>query len=92
MRCEDSGERLEIFRGDVTNNLTEAIVEPGPAWCRGQARLHLESSERYYNVGIGAVSEVSYVSALKRSALGLFPYLVGVFGAVAALWGWRMVR
>ena len=37
--------------------------------------MHLESREPGVNVGIGTISEISELSAWKRSALGLLPYL-----------------
>ena len=76
LECESNGQKLEIFRGGVNVNVSEAIVVPPVNWCQGNARLKFASSEKNTNVGVGAVFAISYLSYLKSSFLGRVPYFL----------------
>ena len=76
IECAQTGRHLEIFRGSVNVNVAEAIVVAPDAWCIGDARLKLTSSERNVNVGVGSVFKISYLSYLKSSYFGRVPYFL----------------
>lgn len=99
IECEDSGQRLDIFRGGVNVGVVEAVVVTSPDWCAGNARLKFTSKERDALVGVGSVFEISQLSWLKSGFLGLLPYfltalaifsLVMLAGAALAVrWRWQ---
>lgn len=99
IECEDSGQRLDIFRGGVNVGVVEAVVVTPPDWCAGNARLRFTTTEADAYVGVGSVFEISQLSWLKAGFLGLLPYfltalaifsLVMLAGAALAVrWGWK---
>lgn len=76
IECESNEQRLEIFRGSVNADVTEAIVVAPDGWCSGNARLKFTSTEKSVNVGVGSVYEISRLSYLKSSFLGRLPFLI----------------
>lgn len=99
IECKETSDRIEIFRGDVNVNVSEAIVVTPPEWCAGEAQLIFKSNEQYVNAGIGAVYEISFLSYLKQSFIGRLPYFVVAFvifslvmftgAAFATRFGWH---
>jgi hypothetical protein len=87
IECDDNSQRLEIFRGSVHTHAAEAIVAVPDGWCAGNARLLFASSESDINVGVGAVFEITWLSYLKSTFLGLLPY----FALALALLGAAML-
>ncbi|QGZ96552.1 glycosyltransferase family protein [Terricaulis silvestris] len=83
--CDSHTQSLPVFRGNVNTHFTEAIFEVDEGWCPGEARLQLRSREPGVNVGVGTVAEVSRITLWKRSAIGLFPFLVLAFVVLGAL-------
>ncbi|MBV5327744.1 MAG: hypothetical protein JZU65_08925 [Chlorobium sp.] len=67
---------MEIFKGSVNVNVSEAIVSLPENWCSGEARIKLNSTEKNTNVGIGDVFEISALSYLKSTFLGRLPYFI----------------
>ncbi|MGH8560273.1 MAG: hypothetical protein ACRESZ_23040 [Methylococcales bacterium] len=76
VECGANGQQLDIFRGSVNNNVAEAIVVTPEGWCPGAARITFSSTEDNVHAGVGAVFEISLLSYLKSSFLGLVPYLI----------------
>jgi hypothetical protein len=73
--CSAHPQQIDVFLGSVNVNGAEAIVPVPPRWCAGETRLHLVARAKDANVGVGAVFEISALSAWKSSFLGLLPYL-----------------
>lgn len=100
IKCEENNKEIEVFRGGVNVNVAESIVVTPENWCSGTARLKFISNEEQVNVGAGSIYEISYLSYLKSTYLGLFPYyvislvviyLVMLSGASLALrYGWTV--
>jgi hypothetical protein len=85
IECGQSMERLEIFRGSVNTNLTEALIHAPSNWCPSGARVKLSSQENEENVGLGSIYGISLLSYLKSSFVGRLPYFaiaLVIFSAV----------
>lgn len=85
IECESNSQRIEVFRGSVNVNVSESLVVTPIAWCPGNARLMFKASEHDVNVGVGSVYEISFLSYLKSSFIGLLPYFFAAFTVFAAV-------
>jgi hypothetical protein len=76
IECDVNQQRINIFSGDVNINIAESIVVTPKGWCSGGARIKLIATGVDSNIGIGDIFEVSSLSFLKISFLGLLPYFI----------------
>lgn len=85
LECSTHAQRRPVFSGSVNITGAETVVRLPRDWCAGETRLHLVTTDRLSNAGVGSVAEVSRVSAWKQSFIGLLPYLVTAAAILAAI-------
>jgi hypothetical protein len=76
IECKSNGQKHDIFRGDVNNNVSEAIVALPNSWHNNNTNLKLISTEKNSYIGIGSVYEISFLSYMKSSFLGRIPFFI----------------
>jgi hypothetical protein len=72
--CSTSDRQIQVERGGVNVNVSEALVEIPRGWCTGNLRL-LQTTTSSDFAGVGSVSALAPISGLKQSFIGLLPYL-----------------
>jgi hypothetical protein len=89
--CSTSNRQIQVERGGVNVNVSEALVEIPRGWCTGDLRLMHTTTSADFG-GVGSVSALAPISGLKQSFIGLLPYLttsivifslMGLAGALA---------
>jgi len=73
--CEKDGNAIEIFKGSVNTTFQESIIQVPPNFCLDGAEVQFKSNGAY-NIGLGSIFEISYLSFLKKSFIGMLPYFL----------------
>jgi hypothetical protein len=99
IECENNESRIDIFKGSVNTNFSEAIVATPVNWCSTKAHVKFKTLEASTYVGVGAVYEISFISYLKQSfigkliyyfvALAIFSFVMLSGASIMLRWGWH---
>lgn len=79
IECIDNQRTIPLFNGSVNNHLNESIVFMPNDWCPNEAMLKFHSDEVGHYAGIGSVYEITFLSFLKSSFIGILPYFITAF-------------